>query len=370
MKEETALIEKRIVDHRSADQCLSRRKVLVMLSAVGAGMALSPCSFAQSIEGGPRIIDTHHHFYPPKFTEQLLPKLTESDSQKAIRKNWTPQASLAQMDQNGVVAAIGSITSPGVWIGNNEEGRGWARECNEYGARLAMDYPGRFGMWAALPLPDTDGSLREIEYALDVLKLDGIGLLTSYDNGKLLGDPAFAAVFDELNRRKAVVFVHPTVTCCADPIPPLVDSVIEFPTDTTRTITSLVYRGTFVRCPNIRFIFSHGAGTLPMILTRISGGIRRLTPEQRAATMPNGFEAEIQRQYYDIASVASTPVAMAAVLKLFSTSHLLFGSDLPYWTIASIVEGLNSLGLPPQDLRAIRRENALQLLPRLKALGV
>jgi len=347
----------------------SRREILGMLSAVGAGMALAPRSFGQAVGACPRIIDTHHHFFPPKFTAELVKKLNEPDLQKALRTNWNPKFSLDQMDHSGVMTAIGSITTPGVWLGNNEEGRAWARQSNEYGAQLVKDYPGRFGMWAAIPLPDIDGSLREIEYALDTLKLDGIGLLTSYEDGKLLGDPKYAPVMDELNRRKAVIFVHPTATCCSDPIPPLPQSVIEFPTDTTRTITSLVIRGTFARCQNIRFIFSHGAGTLPMILTRISEGINRMTPEQRAAIMPNGFEGELQRQYYDLASVANNPAGMAAVLKLFSTSHLLFGSDVPYLTVASNVEGLNSLDLPAQDLRAIQRENALRLLPRLKMSG-
>jgi 6-methylsalicylate decarboxylase len=341
-----------------------------MLGAAGAGMMLAPRSFGQTMDLGPRIIDTHHHFYPPKFTAELVKRLKESDSQKALRTNWTPRFSLDQMDHSGVATAIGSLTSPGVWLGNDEEGRAWARECNEYGAQLMKDYPGRFGMWAAIPLPDIDGSLREIEYALDTLKLDGVGLLTSYEDGKLLGDPKYAPVMEELNRRKTVVFVHPTVTCCSDPIPPLNESIIEFPTDTTRTITSLIYKGTFARCPNIRFIFSHGAGTLPMILTRISGFTKKMTPEQRAAIIPHGFEGELQRHYYDIASVATNPPGMAAVLKLFSTSHLLFGSDVPYWTIAAIVEGLNSLSLPSQDLHAIQRENALTLLPRLKTSGV
>ena len=242
----------------------------------------------------------------------------------------------------------------------------WARQSNEYGAQLIKDYPGRFGMWAAIPLPDIDGSLREIEYALDTLKLDGIGLLTSYENGKLLGDPKYAPVMEELNRRKAIVFVHPTATCCSDPIPPLNESVIEFPTDTTRTITSLVYRGTFRALPEYSFHLFPRRRNLPMFLTRISGPANKMTPEQRAEIIPNGFEGELQRQYYDVASVATNPPGMAAVLKLFSTSHLLFGSDLPYWTVASIVDGLNSMGLPVQDLRAIQRENALRLLPRLK----
>jgi 6-methylsalicylate decarboxylase len=354
---------------RSAGLHPSRREILAMLSAAGAGMALAPRAFGQGMSAGPRIIDTHHHFYPPKFTAELIKRWKESDSQKALRTNWNPKFSLDQMDKEGVETAIGSMTAPGVWMGNNEEGRGWARQCNEYGAQLIKDYPGRFGMWAAIPLPDIDGSLREIEYALDTLKLDGIGLLTSYEEGKLLGDPKYAPVMDELNRRKAVIFVHPTVTCCSDPIPPLNESIIEFPTDTTRTITSLIYKGTFARCPNIRFIFSHGGGTLPMILTRISGATKKMTPEQRAAIIPHGFEGELQRQYYDVASVATSAPGMAAVLKLFSTSHLLFGSDVPYWTIAAIVDALNSMDLPAQDLRMIQRENALTLLPRLKMSG-
>jgi 6-methylsalicylate decarboxylase len=348
----------------------SRREILGILSAAAAGAGMAPRSFGQSMSAGPRIVDMHHHFYPPKYVAEIASKFTETDSQRALRTNWNPKFSLDQMDQCGVATAIGSLTSPGVWLGNNQQGRAWARQCNEYGAQLIKDYPGRFGMWAAIPLPDIDGSLREMEYALDTLKLDGIGLLTSYEDGKLLGDPKYAPVMDELNRRKAIVFVHPTVTCCSDPIPPLNESIIEFPTDTTRTITSLIYKGTFARCPNIKFIFSHGGGTLPMLLTRISGFAKKMTPEQRAAIIPNGFEGELQRQYYDVASVATNPPAMAAVLKLFSVSHLLFGSDLPYWTVASIVDGLNSLGLPMQYVRAIQRDNALALLPRLRGVGV
>ncbi len=114
--------------HRPSDgRYPSRREILGMLSAVGAGMALAPRSFGQSMGAGPRIIDTHHHFYPPKFAAELVKRLTESESQKALRTNWNPKFSLDQMDQCGVATAIGSLTSPGVWLGNNEEGRAWAR---------------------------------------------------------------------------------------------------------------------------------------------------------------------------------------------------------------------------------------------------
>ena len=154
--------------------------------------------------------------------------------------------------------AINSLSTPGVWFDDGEAGRARSRECNEYGAKLMRDFPGRFGIFAAIPLPDTEGSLSETAYALDVLKLDGVGVLSSYA-GKFLGDPKFNPVFEELNRRTAIVFVHPTL-CCGNPIPGLGGTILEVPMDTTRTITSLLINGTFARYPDIRFIFSHSHG--------------------------------------------------------------------------------------------------------------
>jgi predicted TIM-barrel fold metal-dependent hydrolase len=346
---------------------LSRRKVLAILSAAGAGMALTARSIAQGAAAGPRIIDTHHHIFPPKFTARNLKRMTEDSPTfpGSFYQNWTPRYSLDQMDQQGVATAIGSMTSPGIWFGDNAEGRKNARDCNEYGAKLAQDLPGRFGMWGAIPLPDTEGSLREIEYIYNSLKLDGIGLLTSYDDGKLLGHPNFAPVLEELNRRKAVIFVHPTISCCGMPIRHLNRVQIDFPTDTTRTITDLIYSGSLLRFPNIRWIFSHGGGTILMLTPRLGGA--GLTPEEKAATIPNGFEHELQKLYFDIASVALSPIPMAAVLKGIPRDHLLFGSDIPFFKIERIATAANKFEVSGSDLRMIQRENALQLLPRLRA---
>src|SRR5216683_3040701 len=367
VKRSIAFPEKRGIDLRSEEKNLSRRKILGMLSAAGAGMAVAPRSFAQSVGGGPRIIDTHHHIFPPAFTARNLKRMTDDSPTfpGSFYTNWSPRYSLEQMDQNGVATAIGSMTSPGVWFGNNKEGRKNARDCNEYGAKLAQDFPGRFGMWGAIPLPDTDGSLREIEYIYDTLKLDGIGLMTSYDDGKLLGHPNFAPVLEELNRRKAVIFVHPTISCCGMPIGHVNRVQIDFPTDTTRTITDLIYSGSLIRFLNIRWIFSHGGGTILMLVPRLAGG--RLTPEERAATIPNGFERELQKLYYDIASVALSPISMAAVLKGIPKDHLLFGSDLPFFTIERIASAVKKFEVSGEDLGMIQRENALQLIPRLKS---
>jgi predicted TIM-barrel fold metal-dependent hydrolase len=339
----------------------SRRQVLAMLSATAA---LKGSAFAQT--GGPRIIDTHHHIYPPKYVGPNLGRLVKDASTlpAAAYTSWTPQYALDQMEKAGVATALVSMTSPGVWFDDGDDpARTRARICNEFGAEMIKNHPGRFGMFAAIPLPDTEGSLKEIEYALDTLKLDGIGVLTSYD-GKLLGDPMFATVFDELNRRQAKVFVHPTMSCCGNVFPGISGPIIEFPTDTARTVTSLALSGTMARCPDITFIFSHGGGSLPMITQRLALPVAEMTPEERAKRLPRGIDYELKRQYYDLASVGSSPAGMAAVLKLWPITQLTYGSDVPFGSTVAIADGIAKLGLAETDLRLIQRGNAARLFPR------
>ncbi|HUK59467.1 MAG TPA: amidohydrolase family protein [Stellaceae bacterium] len=316
-------------------------------------------------DAAPRIIDTHHHIYPPNYTKTNLERLVNDSVAlpASAYTSWTPGTSIEAMEKAGIETAISSITSPGIWFGDGvEKARARARECNEFGAGMARDFPKRFGMFAAIPLPDIEGSLREIEYALDTLKLDGIGLMTSYET-RLLGDPGFLPVFQELNRRNAAVFVHPTMSC-GNLFPGIAGPQIEFPTDTARTVTSLILGGTAGACPNVKFIFSHGGGTLAMVVQRFARIAARLTPEERQARMPNGFEAEIRRQYYDLASIGSAPIGMAAVLKMLPVSQLTYGSDAPFGSSVEIANGITRLELSEADKAAIRRGNALRLFPR------
>jgi 6-methylsalicylate decarboxylase len=346
---------------------VSRRQVLGMLSAMGASAALgSGAALAQNAAPVPAI-DTHHHIYPPAYVAANLKRLL-ADSvalPASAYQSWTPAVSLDQMDKSGVAAAVVSMTSPGVWWGDNKAGLHWARVCNDYGASLVKDHPGRFGMFAATPLPDTAGSLKEIAYALDTLKLDGIGLLTSY-KGKLLGDAAFARVMDELNHRKAVVFVHPTMSCCGNVFPGISGPTIEFPVDTVRTITSLLVTGTLARCPDIKFIFSHGGGPLAMINSRITGVVDRMPAEERARIAPDGAMKMLQKLHYDVAGIANPP-AMAGLMKLVPLTQITYGSDAPFGSSLAISQGLVRVGLSQDELRAIRRDNALRLLPRFAA---
>ena len=225
---------------------------------VGFGQAASPQSGGAPL----RIIDVHHHLMPPKYVAARKADILKVSAIPSV-VDWTPEQSLEDMNKNGVRTSLVSVSTPGIWFGNAEEARRLSRECNEFAAQMARDHPGRFGFFAAIPLPDAEGSLREIEYAIETLHADGIGLLTNYE-GKYLGDSAFAPVFDELNCRKLTVYVHPTSTaCCWNIVPNIPISTEEFGFDTTRTITSLLYNGTLSRCSSTKFISLTGEERFP-----------------------------------------------------------------------------------------------------------
>lgn len=343
---------------------MPRRKFLAGLAASTLGAATSTTTARKArASNGRRLIDVHSHIIPPFYVAENRDRIAGSRGGEISRAwlEWTPQQSLAAMDEHGVETAILSLSTPGVWFGNAEEARGLARRVNEYGADLARQHPGRFGLFAAIPLPDNEGSLREIEYALDVLKADGIGLLTSYGD-KWLGDGAYRPVLEELNRRKAVVFVHPTTpNCCRTLMPGIATLMAEVPQDTTRTIVSLLFSGTLTRLQDIRFIFCHAGGTLPIVAKRLT----QYGPKDLADKLPHGVEYELRRLYYDIAVSGYRP-AIAALTGLIPTSQILFGSDFPYRALGETAESMPQIGLSEADFNAIGRDNALQLLPRLK----
>ena len=303
----------------------------------------------------PHRIDVHHHIVSPGFVEELKSLL------QPPTLSWTPARSIEDMDKAGVATAITSVTTPGVWIGDHEQGRRLARDSNDYAARLAADFPGRFGIFAAVPLPHIEASLREIEYGLDVLKADGISLFTSYRD-KWLGDPAFDPVMEELNCRKAVVFVHPEApVCCRGLLPGVHEYVLEYGFDTTRAITSILFRGTALRYRDIRWIFCHGGGTTPFLAERLvrAPDINKLL----AQYVPDGVMAELRRFHYDLAQVAH-PMALAALTRLVPVSQILWGTDFPFRLGTEYLQGLAEFGFSADDLRQIDRENALRLLPR------
>jgi predicted TIM-barrel fold metal-dependent hydrolase len=308
-------------------------------------------------------IDIHHHILPPFYLQEVGKEIRATAPGFPQLFDWTPEKTLADMDTHSVATAVLSMSTPGIWFGDRDQARSLARRCNEYAVKMRADHPGRFGLFAALPLPDVEGSLLEIDYALGTLKADGIGLLTSYGNS-WLGDEAYAPVFDELNRRKAVAYFHPTAPgFCTGLLPEIPPPMVEFPFDTTRAILTLLFSGTFTRCPDVRFIFSHAGGALPMLAHRIAAVAA--TRKELAEQMPKGAMHEFGRLFYDVVN-ASNPISFNAIRQLAGISQLLYGSDFPFWSPQLTADALAKLGLTPGEMRAVERDNALRLLPRLK----
>ena len=302
-------------------------------------------------------IDLHHHFFPPEFVHAARDVFERVGPGYSRVLEWTVQDSLAAMDAGNIDKAMLSI-SIGGWFGDAVRSRELCRMANEYAASLARTHAGRFGWFATIPLPDVAGSLDEIRYSLDVLGADGIYLLSSYDD-RWPGDPAGVPVFDELDRRAAVVVVHPSFpSYCRSTVPGIPPAFLEFPFDSTRAIASLLFSGTFSRCPDIRFVFTHGGGTLPMLAARI-GLLARVRPDL-AARLPNGAHHELARLYLDITS-ATSPPAYAALRALVPLNQLLFGTDFPYGSITEANADLAALALPSDAANALLRQNAVAL---------
>jgi predicted TIM-barrel fold metal-dependent hydrolase len=324
---------------------------------VGAGITKSPASAQGAAK--PRRIDVHHHIVPPAHAQALA----SHRSTNPIK--WSATMSLEDMDRAGIATSIVSILNPGVWFGKiDAESRSLARTCNEYAANLEREHPGRFRSFAVIPLPDTEGSLGEIEYSLDVLKAEGIALYSNY-SGKYLGEPAFRPVFEELSRRKAMVYTHPTgSTCCTGMIKGVSEGTVETGTETTRTVASLIFGegGTALRFPDIRWIWPHSGGTVPFLTSRFVQQTK-VKPDPR---MPDGPLPILQKFYYDVAQ-GNTPGQLAALMKMVAASQVMFGSDYPFRAGNEAVDGLADFKFSDADLRAIESENALKMFPRLRA---
>jgi predicted TIM-barrel fold metal-dependent hydrolase len=270
-------------------------------------------------------IDTHHHLLPDFFWLETENAHAPVGGLAPLR--WSEEASISFMDDAGIDVAVVSLSTPGVHMGDRAKARALARRCNEFSAELIRSRPDRFAGFACLPLPEVDDSLEELSYALDVLGLDGFVLFTN-SNAVYLGDPIVEPVFEELERRKTVVYVHP------NPSPDAVahslgrpDNLLDFPTDTNRAVAQMHYTNRFARTPNVKYIFSHAGGSIPYLAARfasidemgfIAGGEERGT----AADM-------FRRIYWDTALAASDPV-LRMLRDVAGMGQVLYGTDFPY----------------------------------------
>ncbi|HEY0936624.1 MAG TPA: amidohydrolase family protein, partial [Trebonia sp.] len=303
-------------------------------------------------------IDTHQHVVPPGYPDWLLSQ--GLDAGGMAPPAWSVTAALASMDELKTAAGVVSLSAPGVHLtGDSAEpapqARQWARRVNEFSAEVVKDRPERFGFFATLTLPDVQGALDELAYALDVLQADGV-VLPAQVYGRYLGDPRFDELFDELNRRGGIVFVHPAELPAApvEGIPPF---AVDFLLDTTRAALNLARTGTLERCPDVRIILSHGGGFLPYAAARMAPfaggkdpalGLRRL-----------------RRFHFDIA--LSSPSALPSLFAFADPDRILFGSDFPFPpqpVVTGTTRTWEKFEIEASLRQAVDRGNAERLFPR------
>ena len=348
-----------LIGERCASR-LRRREVLAGIATASAAAAMSTELVAarpipsQSMG----LIDVHHHILPPQAPEGMQRMLA----------GWSAAGTVERMDKAGIRAGM---AYPGPILGGSDTERAAkARLWNDFGASVGRDHPGRFGLFASLPLPNVEGCLVEIDHALDQLHADGFGIATSYGE-RWLGDDAFAPVWAKLNDRDAVVFVHPhdAACCTTDKLtynrPGMDGSWIEWPMNTARAIMSLMVSGTTRRYPRIRFIFAHGGGVMPLLVRRV-GGLKAWTQvgeEGLRRLFPDGVEAEFRRLHFECAQACS-PTNMNALRSLVPDTNILFGSDYPFFSLDYAVQQFAQAPVPATARPLIAHGNAARLLPR------
>src|SRR5712671_4115688 len=312
----------------------------------------------------PVTVDVHHHILPDFFWAET------NDGAHPVGgiapPPWTEAGALAFMDDARIGVAITSISTPGVHTGDDARARRLARRCNEFSASLIQRRPDRFGAFAALPLPDVDGALEELAYADDVLKLDGV-VLFSNSNGVYLGDKRFEPLFEELERRRTVVFVHPTASGDTDVHHlGLPDTLIDFTADTTRAVAQMLYSNRFARTLNVKYIFSHAGGTIPYLAGRfgIVDEMRVIPGADARQTAAETFRG----LYWDTALAFGDPV-LRMLRSVVGLEQVMCGSDYPYFR-RDLAVGCIAALRRTEELAACEREavlggNALRLFPRL-----
>lgn len=326
-------------------------------------------------------IDVHCHFMPPAYRAALAslgPTIRTPD--------WTAQGAVDFLDRHGFAAAVLSLSVPGVHLGDDAAARTLARRCNEDAAAYVQRHQGRLGAFATLPIPDVEGACDEACHALDMLKLDGIGLLASYD-GTYLGDAAFDPILEVLDERSAVVLVHPnnhpSTRSVRDGISKGIGNfLVEFLFDTTRAALNLLYSNSLDRFPRIRFILCHAGGTLPYVAWRIAEiTARQMTVPPWDTQYPSPFMdrhtgkvtpelilSQLRRFWYETA-LSAGPQTFGSLNAVAAPDQILFGSDWPYCPDDMTTDMTRALdtetGSDPQRHAAITRGNALRLFPRL-----
>lgn len=294
------------------------------------------------------------------------------------------------MDQNNIEKAYVSCAGPGTFLEPNNTAAGveLTQRFNNFTADLKRTYPTRFGHFASLPLPSIEDSLVEIDRALDELDADGFTLLSNH-YGLYLGDPRLAPVYEKLNQRNAVIFIHPNIPCPRntpidvegnarlDYVAPMMNAypaqTMEFIFDTTRSVADLILTGTAATYSQLKWIVPHCGSTLPSLIDRflritsIAGPKLGSDRESVPYNLQNAT-ALLQRQFWFDLAGFSMGNQIYNMRRLFGADKFTYGSDVPFTVEAAslLLTGEMNETLPKlfddEEISMIFRGNALQLL--------
>jgi predicted TIM-barrel fold metal-dependent hydrolase len=309
-------------------------------------------------------IDVHHHYVSRAYVNSIGADAIAAQGSSRSAPDWTPEHSLKIMEHAGIETAILSLGAPGVDMGGESATVRLARESNEDQVRIMAAHPGRFGFFAALPLPYFEAARREVSIALDDMNADGVTILTNY-GGRYFGDPVFWPLLEELDARSALAFMHPTSPWQFEGFRELSPSTLEFPFDTTRALACALYHGIPERFPNIRFLWSHAGGAMPYMAGRTA-----VLSERNPGFLLSGQEkmlSALHSFYFDITQSASR-ATLAALQEIVPIENILFGTDWPMAGIPQVdltLKQLDEAPLAASDRDAIFRGNALRLIQRL-----
>ncbi|MHB8619147.1 MAG: amidohydrolase family protein [Chloroflexota bacterium] len=319
-------------------------------------------------------IDIHAHLYPEEYLRRVEalfahPKTPEARATRIlidtkIRKDpamWTVDHRLELMEKLGVDYQVLSLSIPQAYEGDAGTRRDLARLANDFFAEQVERHPNRFLAFASLPLPDIEGSLRELARCVDGLGMVGV-CLGSHVNGRRYDDPLFTPLFDEIDRRGLPVFLHPMIAECSANLEDYnLNATLGFIMDTGMTVLRMVFGGMFEKYRRFKLVVPHLGGMLPYLFGRIEGAYRSHPACKAIPRSPIEYMKEF---YYDLVSYHVPSIHMAT--DLFGADHLLLGSDYPFGLgdVHMAIQSIYDAGFSEADQAKIFGENARKLLGR------
>lgn len=294
------------------------------------------------------MVDIHAHFLLEDYVSAATAAGHGMPDGNPAWPSWTAAEHLRLMDRAGIERSMLSISSPGVHFGDDAAAARLARLVNEHASRIVASHAPRFGFFASLPLPDPEAALAEIDHAFDALGAEGVVLLSS-PGGHYPDEERYEPVLAELNRRRAVVFLHPTTPPGCGQLGSILPApLLEFLFDTARAVIRLHWRGSLRRYPGLRWIVPHAGGVLPL-LTERAEMVRRLAADRGLvepsgpAWMPTAAEESwLGRCWFDLAGTPF-PSQVPALLRLVDESRLLYGSDYCWSPQPAVLRQLASI---------------------------